>query len=244
MFWFRRVLSLAVPLVLAGSCQAGGTARSVPSSPPPASDHATTVVPSSRHPYPPPPLPGPPQAGSVSRGWEVTVYYTAVQSFHHGPPARVTGCPTIDCVNGDDDLGTYPSDFVAAVHDEGTGLITDGDSAGRYLNWSSDTGYWLDSAPRDTLGRPLLPFRSAAADGLADGTPVRLLRCGRQDDRSAVPVDVCTALSRPQWQIRDAFTPGLGGDHHIDLYLGRETGPDFTDGPMYITLVGAVLRIG
>nr|BFF24629.1 hypothetical protein GCM10025732_25940 [Glycomyces mayteni] len=33
--------------------------------------------------------------------------------------------------------------------------------------------------------------------------------------------------------------PGLGGDRHIDLYLGEETGPDFTESPWYTTLTNA-----
>jgi len=42
-----------------------------------------------------------------SGGWTITVYYTAVESFHTGTPTRVTGCPGINCQHGDADLGTY-----------------------------------------------------------------------------------------------------------------------------------------
>ena len=38
-------------------------------------------------------------------GWEVTVYYTAVESFHDDETVEVRGCLTIDCTNGDDLLG-------------------------------------------------------------------------------------------------------------------------------------------
>jgi hypothetical protein len=126
------------------------------------------------------------------------------------------------------------------VQDEGTGLI----SRGRYLNWSSDSGYWLDTAARDTHGRALRPYRTAAADGLRDGTFVRLASCGRLDDGSAVPASVCRKLSAPRWQILDAFTPGLGGSRHLDLYVGEETGPTFTSSPAYATLEGADVRVG
>lgn len=172
--------------------------------------------------------------------WTVTVYYTAVEAVHHGPPRAVRGCPVLECTHGDTPLGSYPADFVQAVQDEGAGRIGEG----RYLNWSSDTGYWLDSAPRDTKGRPLEPFVSAAADGLADGTHVRLAGCGRLDDGTAVPAAVCHRLSTPDWQIRDAFTPGLGGRNHLDLYIGQETGPGFTEQPEYVTLIGAVVTVG
>ena len=57
----------------------------------------------------------------MSAGWTVTVYYTAVASLHSGARRRVTGCPKIDCTHGHANLGTYPADFVQAVHDEGTG---------------------------------------------------------------------------------------------------------------------------
>ncbi|NYE71422.1 hypothetical protein BKA15_002751 [Microlunatus parietis] len=100
----------------------------------------------------------------VQSGWEVTVYYTAVESFHHGEPIAVTGCPVLDCENGDDPLGRYPSDFVTAVKDEGTGRITSGKHAGRYLNWSHGVGYWLDTEARNSYGDALRPFSSAATD--------------------------------------------------------------------------------
>jgi hypothetical protein len=179
----------------------------------------------------------PPQ---TSGGWEITVYYTAVQEFHHGVPERVTGCPRLNCTHGRDDLGTYPADFVAAVESEGTGRT----AAGTYLNWSYDTGYWLDSAPRDTDGNPLEPYVSAAADPnvLPHGTLFRIEDCGRQDDGSAPPQQVCAMLGAAGWRIDDEFTPGLGGRKHIDAYIGPETGPDFTSSDLYLTLVGATVR--
>lgn len=174
-------------------------------------------------------------------GWEATVYYTAVESFHDGAPVEVTGCPTIECDGGDDPLGTYPEDFVQAVEDEGTGRITSGDHAGEYLNWSYDVGYWLDTAPRNSHGDPLRPFASAAADPdvLAEGTQVRIADCGDAED---VDPEVCERLRSADWTVEDEFTPGLGGDHHIDLYLGEETGPDFTESAWYTTLTNARLE--
>ncbi|MEU5870423.1 hypothetical protein AB0A73_02565 [Glycomyces sp. NPDC047369] len=170
--------------------------------------------------------------------WEATVYYTAVESFHDGAPVEVTGCPTIECDGGDDPLGTYPEDFVQAVEDEGTGRITSGDHAGEYLNWSYDTGYWLDTEPRNSHGDPLRPFESAAADPdvLTEGTSFRITDCG---DAADVPPEVCDGLQSATWTIEDEFTPGLGGAHHIDLYLGEETTPDFTESTWYTTLTNA-----
>lgn len=177
-------------------------------------------------------------------GWTVTVYYTAVESFHHEQAQTVQGCLQLDCDNGHNSLGQYPAGFVAAVHDEGTGLITDGPHAGRYLNWSSDSGYWLDTAARDSNGRPLEPFVSAADDGVADGTPVRITGCGTLDDGTAVPAAVCARLSQANWRIRDEFTPGLGGTGHLDVYIGQETGPAFTSRPDYVTLRRATVVVG
>ncbi|GAA1566702.1 hypothetical protein GCM10009827_105470 [Dactylosporangium maewongense] len=175
----------------------------------------------------------------TSAGWEVTVYYTAVATLHGGASQRVTGCPTIDCRKGHDqrDLGTFPASFVKAVKDEGTGRTADG----RYLNWSYDTGYWMDTAPRDTAGRPLVPWVSAGADGdvLRAGARFSVLRCGTAE----VTADVCAKLKSPTWTIVDEFTPGMGGSKHVDVYIGEETGPDFTDSDLYTTLKGATLSV-
>lgn len=174
-------------------------------------------------------------------GWEVTVYYTAVESFHDGEPVEVTGCPELDCENGDDPLGSYPGEFVKAVKDEGTGRITSGEHDGEYLNWSHGVGYWLDSEARNSHGEALRPFESAAtdADVLPRGTRVEIVDCGDAD----VDEEVCERLMKPKWTIDDEFTPGLGGDKHLDVYLGEEDSDDFTDSPLYTTLENAKLRI-
>ncbi|GAA3921102.1 hypothetical protein Aau02nite_35030 [Amorphoplanes auranticolor] len=190
----------------------------------------------------PAPVSSPARTAAVSSGWEITVYYTAVQSFHGGDPETVTGCRGLDCAHGDDDLGEYPAGFVAAVKDEGTGRT----AAGTYLNWSYDIGYWLDTAARDAAGAPLRPFVSAAADPgvLPRGATFRIAGCGRTDDGAAADGTVCAALRRARWTVTDEFTPGLGGSRHVDLYIGEETGPGFTDSPWYLTLTGASLRLG
>jgi hypothetical protein len=178
----------------------------------------------------------------TSAGWTVTVYYTAVAKFHDGDPEKVKGCPSITCSKGDNDLGTYPSDFVKAVKDEGAGKIADG----KYLNWSYDTGYWLDTAARDTAGRPLRPFMTAAADAkvLRSGTKFGIVQCGRDDDGDAIGAAVCAKLKSARWTIADEFTPGLGGEKHVDVYIGEETQKDFTDTDWYTTLHNASLAVG
>jgi hypothetical protein len=181
-----------------------------------------------------------PPSGPTLAGWTVTVYYTAVERFHTGARRPVTGCPTLNCVHGAADLGTYPQSFVDAVKDEGTGRT----AAGRYLNWSVDTGYWLDDAPRDTAGRPLRPFESAAADPgvLRSGTTFAIVSCGTTEDGNAISIPVCDKLRTATWTVTDEFTPGLGGTRHVDVYIGEETGPHFTDTAWYTTLINASLR--
>lgn len=176
--------------------------------------------------------------------WLVTVYYTAVESFHRGPLVEVTGCATGECTKDDDSLGRYPRGFVNAVREEGAGRITSGAHAGKYLNWSYDIEYWLDSAPQNAHGGVLEPFRSAAADEVPDGTRLRLADCGRLDSGAPVPPKVCQTLRNGEWQIQDRFTPGFGGPQHIDLYIGEESEPDFTTtSALYVSMYDASFTV-
>ena len=250
----RIVPVLAVACLLAGCGDPDPPAGPLPaSSPPPAAvpspvprTFGTVLIDPTSVPAPATPRPATTRAtrpaGTTSGGWEITVYYTAVERFHDGEREQVTGCPRLACRDGDTDLGTYPASFVQAVQDEGTGLT----ASGRYLNWSYDVGYWLDTAARDSFGGRLEPFVTAAADPdvLRRGTGFTITGCGRQDDGSAPPAQVCAALRDADWTIRDEFTPGLGGDRHLDAYIGPETGPGFTDSPWYTTVTGATLAIG
>ncbi|WP_242666396.1 MULTISPECIES: hypothetical protein [Parafrankia] len=185
--------------------------------------------------------------GGQNEGWEITVYYTAVERFHEGtPPTVVRGCRQRECSFGTDLLGTFPAGFVQAVRDEGTGRITSAPLAGSMLNWSYDTGFWLDDIPSDTAGRALVPFRSAAADSsvLPAGTTFVIEECGVEEDGSEIDPSACEVLRRTSWEIRDEFTPGLGGEQHLDLYIGEENIPDFTEkSPLYLTGIGAGIRV-
>jgi hypothetical protein len=151
-----------------------------------------------------------------------------------------------ECDHGNELLGSFPRDFVQAVEDEGTGRITDGPHRGKYLNWSYDTGFWLDSDPVDTDGRRLLPYVTSAADseGLPKRARFQIVRCGReQEDGSAIDVHVCARLKASTWVVLDAFTPGLGGRRHIDLYIGEEDRVRFPDtSPSSITTRGSAIR--
>lgn len=178
--------------------------------------------------------------------WEITVYYTAVERFHDGPPLTVRGCPQLDCVFGNDFLGTFPAGFVQVVREEGTGRITSGPRRGSVLNWSYDSGFWIDDVPVDTAGRALVPFRSAAADSstLPAGTTFVVEDCGHEEDGSEIDPNACAALRRGTWEVRDEFTPGLGGQRHLDLYIGEEDVAGFTDrSPLYLTGLGARVAI-
>ena len=180
-------------------------------------------------------------------GWKITVYVTPVERYYGGSPREITGCLTVNCGyrNDDHDLGSYPVGFVRRVKDEGTGLITSGPQAGHYLDWSagvSDSGYWLDTVARDSYGGALRPFVAAASDTLPRFTKVRVVGCGTNTDGTAVDRHACAVLRAGKWQILDQFTPGLGGSHHIDLYIGDETQPNFENtSPLWITWTGATL---
>ena len=169
-------------------------------------------------------------------GWRTSVYYTAVESFHHDSKSPVKGCLDFDCT-GRGKIGKYPKSFIRAVKSEGTGRITSGNHAGMYLNWSYDVGYWLDSAPRDSYGNALIPFVSSASDTLPRGTEFRIVDCGYQEDGTRPAQSTCDAFKAADWEIRDEFTPGFGGDKHIDLYIGEEDMANFTrKSPKYVDL--------
>jgi hypothetical protein len=187
-----------------------------------------------------------PRDGAVtSPGWELTVYYTAVESFHHGAPQAITGCTSMDCAHGTVALGAWPADFIAAVMSEGAGRITS-TPAGKYLNWASDTGFWLDSAPRDARGEALRPFVSCAHQSAPFFTPIAIVACG-VDSATMQPIDAgaCARLRGAAWQVLDRFGPGFGGARHLDLYIGEEDRADFENqSPLVITTRAAVVAEG
>lgn len=178
---------------------------------------------------------------NLETNWHITVYYTAVERFHHGKPEAIFGCIRQECDHDNEPLGEYPQDFVAAVEQEGAGRITSGEHAGAYLNWSYDVGFWLDTLPADTHGQTLKPYVSAAADGavLPQGTHVRVVHCGT----SEVDASVCRKLTNAHLIINDEFTPGLGGAKHLDVYIGEEDREDFEQSASYTDLKNAAIQI-
>jgi hypothetical protein len=184
-----------------------------------------------------------PAASGVPRTWSLTVYYTAVESYHGGPLQTVTGCPLGggDCSDGATPLGSYPGDFLQAVRDEGAGRITTGPDAGRYLIWDPDHGWSVDTAPRDAAGDPLRPFVSAATDvGIALGIDFRVLDCGvDRESGDAIDPVVCRRLTAARWEVDDRDGEP-SGSHDLVLYVGEEDQPDFdTSSPLMIDTVGA-----
>lgn len=193
---------------------------------------------------PPPPVASPSSGASspAAPRWRVTVYYTPVEKFHHGDVIEVRGHPDLTS-EADVALGEFPSHFVSAVREEGGGRISTGPHAGQYLKWSWDTGFWLDTSTRDTAGDPLVPFETAAVDGIERGTSLRLVDCGVDDAGSAADPAACAQLRESEWVVRDEFTPGLGGERHVDLYLGEESSPGFTESPLWVSWTGAQVHL-
>jgi hypothetical protein len=187
-----------------------------------------------------------PAGNGGGNAYTITVYYTAVESFHAGPARLVRGSLTPEDAPGNVALGTWPSDFVQAVMDEGTGRITSGPHAGRYLNWSHDIGYWLHTVPANAYGERLVPFRTAAADTdvLPRGTRFRLAAPLVQDDGTPLDADSARRFLDAEWEVQDQFTPGLGGANHLDLHIGEEDRANFTEtSPRYTTLVNVRISV-
>jgi hypothetical protein len=174
--------------------------------------------------------------------WTLTVYYTAVESFHTGPAQTVTGCrPGADeCSNGTDALGSYPADFLDAVRSQGAGRITAGKYAGKYLIWDADSGYAVDTAALDQSDGPLRPFVSAGSGdpSIAAGTAFSVLDCGVPADAGA-----CTRLRAASWVVTSA-TRRPTDAHTIELYVGEEDGPGFGTGALIIHSHNARTTLG
>ena len=179
-------------------------------------------------------------AGSLD--WRLDLSYTPVQSYHHGQGVQVTGCPRASCASKAD-LGTYPSDFIEAVRAQGTGKLTSGTHAGKYLGWAAGVGYWVDTAPRGVRGDVLQAFSSAVSGTslLSLRTRVRILSCGL-DESGGSNTAVCDRLRAPAWSVVEV--PNPGPTRSLTLYIGLETGPKFTGSPWATTFSHAVLRIG
>jgi hypothetical protein len=174
----------------------------------------------------------------------ITVYYTPVEVYHGGPLQPVWGFTTISGESGRVLLGSYPEGFVAAVQMQGSGRITSGAYAGRYLNGSFGGGFWLSDFAPDAYGAPLKAFRTAACDNsvLAPGTRFKLK--GPLLESGGVPISPAASkkLLASTWEVQDQFEAGYGGDFHIDLYIGEENNGGFTtDNPFYVALENVII---
>jgi hypothetical protein len=180
-----------------------------------------------------------------SDGWAISAYFTAVETFYSKPRVALRGCVGLDCVNGTTTLGRFPSDFLAAVKEEGSGRLASPVNGSAYLNWSVDVGYWLDTAPRDARGSVLEPYVSAAADpAIAYVSTFRVDQCGA-DVRTGEAVEplVCAAIRGATWVVRDRFTQGAVGKR-LDLYIGEQDAADFlAESPRAIDTQGATISL-
>jgi hypothetical protein len=180
-----------------------------------------------------------------SGGWEISTYFTAVERYYDGPVIDLRGCPSIDCSEGDTDLGRFRRDFLEAVKAEGSGRLSSSRRTAEYLNWSINIGYWLDSAPRDARGSVLEPYVSAAADPEIEYvSSFRIEDCGT-DAVTGEPLDpeVCGLIRHGDWIVRDRFTVGSVGKH-FDLYVGEQDRQDFlVRSPRTIHTLGASIAL-
>lgn len=179
---------------------------------------------------------------AVSRDWTLDLSYTPVQSHHRGRAVRVTGCPRAFC-GRPADLGSYPNEFVEAVRAQGTGKITAGAHAGKYLGWAASVGYWLDTAPRDSHGNPLRAYLSASSGSplLSLRTRLRILSCG-VDESGGSNAAVCAKLKASTWRVVEV--PNPGPTRSLTLYIGLETSSGFAASAWNTTFSHAMLRIG
>jgi hypothetical protein len=192
------------------------------------------------------PLPPPAWTGTTA-GWELSTYFTPVETFYSGALIEVVGCTELECEHGQELLGQFPSDFVRAVQEEGTGRFTSPSvrADATHLNWSINVGYWLDTAIRDARGAVLEPYVSVAADtSIPYVTGVTIVGCGHDavDGEELLPA-VCDQIRSAQGVVRDRFSQGQVGKH-LDLYIGEQDQVDFiSQSPRAIHVLDAVVRL-
>jgi hypothetical protein len=244
--------SLAAPS--SSSTTGAGTAAPSPSASATTAPHAAAVATSRSVPAPAPGANRPASSGTAqatSGGkpvpqpgtWEIEVYYTPVESFHHGAPQTIKGCgPTApsSCSNGSTPLGTYPSDFLQAVQSNDDGRITSGPYTGKFLSWDDTDGWSIDDANLEDTGKPMQPWVTAAApDGIAFGTRFQVLSCGVDIDKgSPANPSVCAELMNAHWVVGDN-TGSPAGTRDIELYVGEENAPNFENSGLVIDDVNA-----
>ena len=184
-------------------------------------------------------------SGTLMPGrYTFTFYYTPVESFFGGAPQAIQGCTSIDCASGIQNLGSYPSDFIAAVRMQGSGRITSGPYAGKYLCGSFSDNFWIHPFPPDAYGSAARPFVTAAADDsvLARGTRFRLV-APLTESGGPIPASTEDKLLSSTWTVSDHFQAGYGGALHIDLYVGEQTTASFASSPYYLLLENIAIEV-
>lgn len=180
-----------------------------------------------------------PQPGT----WEIEVYYTPVESFHHGALQTINGCgpkAPDSCSQGKTPLGSYPADFLQAVQDNDDGLITSGPYTNDYLSWDDDDGWSIDTTDLQDNDQPMQPWVTAGApDGIAAGTHFKVLSCG-VNNTTGKPIagNICQQFMAANWVVGDS-TGDPAGTRDVELYIGRETGPNFESTPLVIDDIDA-----
>ena len=180
---------------------------------------------------------------------EVTVYYTPVESYYPREDLTyIKAWPDYSTTGTKVTLGPYPLRFVRHTKGEGTGQITSGKYAGKFLNWSYEglgpnadqQGFWLDVCPRDAHGGCLKALETAAASqglGLATGTRFELAECG-----TGATAEACSYFKSGNWVVNDQFTTGIASERQIDLYYGLQDRKEFRGSPYWTTMHAAVIR--
>ena len=181
-----------------------------------------------------------------------TVYYTPVESYYtRNDLTTVRAWPDLRTVGPKVRMGPLPAAFVRHTKGEGTGKITSGKYAGKFLNWSyeglgpnaNQQGFWIDTCPRNAYGGCLKKRVTSAAVrslGIKRGTQFKLVTCGSEEGNPA-----CTYFKRGNWVVKDRFTTGIASDRQrqIDLYYGLQDFKGFRQSDHWITMRGARINV-
>jgi hypothetical protein len=194
-------------------------------------------------------IPEPACAASMSN-ITATVYYTPVESYYPRKDlTTVRAWPNVRTVSSKVRVGPLPAAFVRHTRAEGTGKITSGKYAGRFLNWSyeglgpneNQEGFWIDTCPRNAYGGCLKKRVTSAAVrslGIKRGTQFKLVTCGSEKGSPA-----CAYFKQGNWVVKDRFTTGIASDRQIDLYYGLQNFKGFRQSDYWITMRGAKINV-
>ena len=179
-----------------------------------------------------------------------TVYYTPVESYYtRNDLITVRAWPDVRTVGPKVRVGPLPAAFVRHTKGEGTGKITSGKYAGRFLNWSyeglgpneNQEGFWIDTCPRNAYGGCLKKRVTSAAVrslGMKRGTQFKLATCGSEKGSPA-----CAYFKQGNWVVKDRFTTGIASDRQIDLYYGLQDFKGFRQSEYWMTMRGAKINV-